>query len=179
MQTISIETKKIVAARKAAGEATKVLAVEFGISTDSVLAAYKKFGTVTEVKDEHSEAVEEYLNKPESEATPLDTEFFARAFGTTKATEAEEVKDVAEVDETENDVQPVVKKAKGTEGKRRYAVVKQAVFAILEKHQKDGTITKANRENIIQEIATAIDRDRKFAAKYFSGYKNSFGGYTK
>lgn len=177
MQTISIETKKIVAARKAAGEATKVLAVEFGISTDSVLAAYKKFGTVTEVKDEHSEEVEEYLNKPESEATPLDTKFFARAFGTTKSTD--EVKDVVDVDETENDGQPVVKKAKNTEGKRRYAVVKQAVFTILEKHQKDGTITKANRENIIQEIATAIDRDRKFAAKYFSGYKNSFGGYTK
>lgn len=68
---------------------------------------------------------------------------------------------------------------KGKTGRARKNVktIRFITMEILEAHAQEGTLLKANKDDIIKEIAEAASTDEKTAKQYFSGHKKLFGDY--
>jgi len=74
-----------------------------------------------------------------------------------------------------------VEDRKGKRGRAKKGVksIRFIVMEVIESHKAQGTLTKENRQEIINQIVEATGHDEKQAKKYFSGYKKVFGGWNK
>lgn len=69
------------------------------------------------------------------------------------------------------------RKGKVGRAKKNVKTIRYITMEILEKVAATGNLTKANKNDIINEIMEAADTDEKTAKQYFSGHKIIFGDY--
>lgn len=61
--------------------------------------------------------------------------------------------------------------------KKGVKTIRYITMEILEAHANAGTLTKTNKDDIIDEIAKTGNVEQKTAKQYFSGHKILFGGF--
>ena len=69
------------------------------------------------------------------------------------------------------------RQAKTGRAKKGVKTIRYITMEILEAHAEAGTLTKANKASIIEEIMKAGDVTEATAKQYFSGHKIMFGGF--
>lgn len=166
MMKIQEQTKIAIAQAVAAGDKTKAqIAKDFGVSRDSVRRYGNKF----------ADKVKAQVKTNQAKVTK------------TKAKNAD--KDGVELTDNQKKILATYYKQKGTLDKvtsrvghtgrapKGVKTIRYIAMEVIEAHANAGTLVKANKADIIAEIAKAAEVELKTARQYFSGHKKLFGDW--